>query len=86
MPTYLIPRDVKALAEAIETAGYSLTQLGLKVGVSGQFIGRLVAAKRERINAPTASLIEETLGKPKGTLFRLEEDSDLSPYLPEDAA
>ena len=86
MPTYLTPRNAKALADAIEEAGYSYTQLGLKVGVSGQFIGRLAAGERKHANAPTASLIEETIGKPLGSLFHLNDATDLSPYLPEDAA
>lgn len=86
MPTYLTPRSAKALAEAIEEAGFSYTQLGLKVGVSGQFIGRLAAGDRKHVNAPTASLIEEAVGKPLGSLFHLKDAGDLSPYLPEDAA
>lgn len=86
MATYLIPRDVTELAEAIKASRLTHAEVGDKAGVTGQFVGRLAAGARARINASAAALIEEALDKPRGSLFRLEEDDDLRPYLPEDAA
>lgn len=80
---YLHVRNPEALHRAKGSRGVTLALLAVASGLTKGYISHLMTGRRTRVDPRRASRIEDALGVPRGTLFRLTAiDSELLlPYL-----